>query len=918
MAKIFAPLLAFNRGIVSPKAIARIDVERIKLSAQIMTNFMPKTQGCMYLRTGSGYLGSSYNNLAANWIDFVAATTDTALLELTDQKMRVWINDALLTRPSVATTISNGSFATNTNWTDASTNGGVPTYGGSGLTLNATNRGGLAKVTRTIAVAAPDQNVEHGLHIVVARGPVTFRCGSTAGGDEYVTETSLGSGVHSLAFTPGANFYLQFQSALDINRIVTSIAVEAAGAVEIAAPWLSADLDKIRSTQSADVVFVAADGYQQQRIERRGTGRSWSVIKYVADDGPFFATRSAAVKLKVGATSGNTTLTSDLAFFKSTHVGAIFRLFSGGYNITSKLGAENTHSDPIRVTGIYSASGVYNDRNFTYSIAGTWAGTVRVRRSYDAADSGFKDFGSGSTVNVGATNLSDSNDNAIVYYRLEIKTGEYTSGAATVNLTYDGGGDFGICRVVNYNSPTSVDIEVLKPFTQLTYTDDWREGYWSDYRGWPSNVSLYEGRLWFAGKGRWHGSVSDSYSSFDDTVIGDKAPLNRSLGEGPVDTINFMLPLQQLILGTAGAEITLRSSSLDEPLTVTNSVAKTISTIGSAMIKGAMIDKRGVYVDRAGQRVWELTYDTMYYNYASKELTLLSPDVMYPGVASIAVQRHPDTRIHYVLTDGTVAILTYEPENQVACFSKYETDGNVERAVVLPGSGEDAVYYHVNRTIGGVTKRFLERFALETEIIGGAIHKQADCFVVYSGASSTSITVASHLEGKSVTVWNAAIPVTNIFDGTVTHGDCEQNADGTIKTFVVTGGVVSGLSIATTSAVVGLAFTAQYESTKLAYAAQLGTALTQPKRINYLGLIMATTHMRGLRFGQSFDVMDGLPLDYKGETINEGAIYDEFDEPSVELPGEWNTDARLCLQASAPRPCTLLAAVVGMQTNEKA
>ena len=37
----------------------------------------------------------------------------------------------------------------------------------------------------------------------------------------------------------------------------------------------------------------------------------------------------------------------------------------------------------------------------------------------------------------------------------------------------------------------------------------------------------------------------------------------------------------------------------------------------------------------------------------------------------------------------------------------------------------------------------------------------------------------------------------------------------------------------------------------------------------------------------------------------------------MEVPGEWNTDARLCLLAQAPAPCTIGGVVMGMTTNER-
>lgn len=897
------PIQAFNRGIISPLMLARTDIERVRLSAEEMVNWVPKTQGPMTLRPGLGYIGSSKSDLQAHWIEFVAATDDTALLEITNQVMRIWMDDALLTRPSVTTTISNGNFATSTDWTNASTNGGSLGYSGSGLTMNANNRGGVAKVQRQITVAGGDQNVEHALRIVVTRGPVTFACGSASGADDYITETTLGTGTHSLSFTPTGDFHITFRTDARVNRIIASIAVEAAGTVEITAPWLTADLGKIRYDQSADVVYIACDGYQPRKIERRGTGRSWSIVAYAPDSGPFSSGRTARVRLKPSVTEGNGTLTSDQPFFKSTHVGALFRIYHDGYNMSFKLGAEDVYTEPIRVSGVNAAAN--NDRNFTYTITGTWAGTINVMRNPDDPDAGYFNFGSNITANAAGVAVTDDDDNLVVFYRMGFRPAAYTSGTATVQIVYDGGGGTGVCRVTGFTSSTQVDIEVLTPFKDTQYSSDWRESRWSERRGWPSAVALYEGRLWWGANALFFGSVSDDYENFDPDTEGDSGPIARSFGRGPVDTINFMLPLQRLIMGTAGAEHSIRSSSFDEPLTPTNANSREASTQGSALVRAIKVDARGIFVQRSQTRVFELIYNPDTYDYDSRELTQLAPEICNAKVAWMCVQRQPDTRIHIGLQDGTVALLTYEPKEEVLCWSKIETDGNIVFGAVLPGEVEDAVYYHVERTIGGVTKRYLEKWALESQTGGIALNRQADSYITYSGGAVTTITGLSHLEGESVVVWNG------------TTGYEEVDANGDIKTFTVASGQITGVT-STTSAIVGLPYQARFKSTKLAYAAQLGTAVNMPKKINQVGLILINTHHKGLKHGQSFDVMDDLPSTYLEATVAAGTVYSSFDEMTIESPGEWTTDARLCLEANAPRPCTLVGAVINLRTVDKA
>jgi hypothetical protein len=219
----------------------------------------------------------------------------------------------------------------------------------------------------------------------------------------------------------------------------------------------------------------------------------------------------------------------------------------------------------------------------------------------------------------------------------------------------------------------------------------------------------------------------------------------------------------------------------------------------------------------------------------------------------------------------------------------------VEDVVVLPDTEEDAVYYVVRRTINGATKRYLERWALESDCRGGTLNKQADSYIVYSGAATTTITGLSHLEGAEVVIW----------------GDGADQGTATVS-----GGQIT-LATAVSNAVVGLSYRARYKSSKLAYAAGAGTALTQRKRVHHVGLILADTHAQGLRYGPDFDTLDDLPAVEDGALVDGDYIWSAYDKDSIEFPGEWSTDARVCLEAAAPRPCTVLALVVGLETKDK-
>lgn len=97
----------------------------------------------------------------------------------------------------------------------------------------------------------------------------------------------------------------------------------------------------------------------------------------------------------------------------------------------------------------------------------------------------------------------------------------------------------------------------------------------------------------------------------------------------------------------------------------------------------------------------------------------------------------------------------------------------------------------------------------------------------------------------------------------------------------------------------------------------MGSALVQKKRIEHLGVILSNTHFQGLTYGPSFDDLSPLPKMKDGTATAEDTVHTSFDEPAFEFEGTWDTDSRLCLQASAPRPCTILAAIIPVETHDK-
>jgi hypothetical protein len=229
----------------------------------------------------------------------------------------------------------------------------------------------------------------------------------------------------------------------------------------------------------------------------------------------------------------------------------------------------------------------------------------------------------------------------------------------------------------------------------------------------------------------------------------------------------------------------------------------------------------------------------------------------------------------------------------------------VEDAYVLPNPDstpgnalEDQVYYVVRRTINGATVRFHEKWATELQAVGATDNRQADAAVTVPGPGGPVVGGFSHLIGQQVVVWQDGIcPMT-------------QDADGVWNPKLYTVDGAGQITLDTAFATVmtaGLAYTAQWRNAKLATGDRLGNPINVLKNISELGFVMANTHAQGLKFGQDFAHLDPMPPTEDGGPIDPNFIWESYDRIRHPLDGTWDTDPRICLQAQAPLPVTMMA-----------
>jgi hypothetical protein len=909
---------ALNVGVVDDVNLHRIDLQRMRLAAEDQTNIVPNSVGRGQFRAGFEYLTGVQSNNEGRLFPFIAGNSDAYLLELTNGKMRVvdGATDELITRPSVTCTVATGDFSADASWTKATTSGQTTTISGGQLRLTARARGGKAIAKQQVATSTP--NVIHALAIDVDRGPVTFRVGSTDGGDEYVTETVLRTGTHSIAFLPTGSFWVQFSvSGPSPLKLVNSCQIEAAGVMVLDTNWTLADIEVIKTTQSLDVMFVASMGKKQQRIERRGDGsvlgQSWSVVDYDSNDGPFTAGPTADVKLTPSACEGNITLTASEGFFKSTHVGALFKIFHNGQRIDTYLVGNESYTPTFMVTGVTEVN--FEERKYSYTIAGTWVGTLRNYRSFDGEDVEFHQFRRAQTVatiditaNASYTN-DDNDDNAITWVKIGFGASTYTSGEAQVTITYEGGGGYGIGRITAVTNSTTAEMEVLRPFLGITASGDWQEGVWSDRQGWPNGVALHSGRLvWVGNDGVW-ASISDAYESYDEEFEGDAGPLLRAIALGGRNEGRWLMSLATLMVGCDARVATIRASSLDEILTPTNFDLKHIDKVPCSSVTPVELkNDRGLFVSDGDAHLYELNYLPEAARYVASKFSLLTDQLFATGITGLSTQSFPDQRVWVTCTDAPAVNILHEPLLEIVAAVPIETTSGdiVESVAVLPGVPHDRVYAIVKRTVNGSTVRYIEKQALESEAVPGDICKCVDSHVTF-GAGSATISGLSHLIGRTVVVWM--------------DGDAVNDAGTTdTKEFTVNGsGEITLPSVPTIGGCVGVPYRGRFKSARLAYGSGGESPFLKNKTLSRVGLILGDVVRSGVKFGGEFDNADhpltSLPeLDARGTTADDVIAGVMPDEAPFALDGENGFDARLCIEFNSPKPASILAIVMAIDT----
>lgn len=649
--------------------------------------------------------------------------------------------------------------------------------------------------------------------------------------------------------------------------------------IELSTPFSSSDLSSLRFVQSVDVIYICSGKYPVKKLSRYSetswtlTDVDWTLIAYGDINS------SDTNKITPSGKTGNITLSAVSSTFDSGRVGDSLKLeqYVDGTSAALKV---------TKTTETYSST-IGVGETWKVITHGTWTGTVTVQRSTDNGVTWKKLRTYTSTNDYNPTESGDVDEYSLM--RLDILL---TSGTCNADLSAYPYNHTGYVRITAVNSSTSATGVVTKTLGSTDSTADWYWAAWSQTNGYPKCAAFFQDRLCFGGCSKYPQRVwmsrSGDYENFgvekESGTVTDDSTVTADLLSLKPCSINHMDVGNDLIIFTEGNTSTISGG---ETVTPSNITPRNQENYGTNDVIPIHVGNRAIYVQRRGSIIRDIgyTYDTD--SYIGIDLTLLAKHLIRNReILSAAYAQEPDSMLYFVTDDGQMICLTYVIEQKVYGWSHFVTDGLYESVSAIGSGNNDVIYAVVNRTINGETRRYIERFAIDSTSDNQQDHVIVDSAVIKNFSSATtSITGLDNMNEKTV----KAIGDGYLFDDITVH-------NGSIT-----------LPQASKNVVIGLPYTMILEQPNWdAGNTDSGTVQGRFKHVSTA--ILRLTNSYGGRIGPNSKHMNSIIYDSEKIELGDAALY-SGDKKITMAAGGFDTEARVYIKHDDPYPFTVSAII---------
>ena len=553
--------------------------------------------------------------------------------------------------------------------------------------------------------------------------------------------------IGDLVSSGGVNYYCIAATTGNAPPNATYWYALPAGIYEIPNPYAEADLFDIHYVQSADVLTLVHPNYAPRELRRLGA-TTWTLTTIT-----FGADVAAPTSVTATAIRGESL---NITAFTAANPGVATTIGNHGLSV----------GDPVYVDGGTWNTGTFPDGYYTVNT--TPAGNTLSFKAYDTGipldttalvswtSGGFVQFGDKvldfdtyyvvTAIASNGIDESQASSSANVINNLNAPGSSNTiswaavSGAARYNVYKRQNGLYGY---IGQTSSTSFSDTNIAP--NLGQTPPLFDPVFNSANNYPGAVSYFEQRRVFGG-------TTNSPQTLWMTRTGTESDMSYHLPAQDTDrilfrvaareanTIRHLVPLTQLLALTSAAEWRISPVNSDT-ITPTTISVRPQSYVGANNVQPSIVNNTVVYCSARDGHVRELGYSWQASGFVTGDLSLRATHLFDNfDISDMCYSKAPQPLLWFISSTGRLLGLTYIPEQQIGAWHRHDTDGSFESCTAVAEGVEDRLYVIVKRTIGGVTKRYVERMASRNITTIDA------CFFVdsglsYDGRNTTSTTV---------------------------------------------------------------------------------------------------------------------------------------------------------------------------------
>lgn len=389
----------------------------------------------------------------------------------------------------------------------------------------------------------------------------------------------------------------------------------------------------------------------------------------------------AELSITPSGTTGNITLSASKNYFSENMVGAYVQI------------SQELDSQTVTQNGNGTSGEVLCGKAWKVITHGTWTGTVTVQKSTN--NGLWKDY---RTYKANDDFNASESGTVEEYTRLRI-----VATAGNTDLTALPYTHVGMVKITGYISPTEVNAEVIDSLANTNAADYVCLNAWNEQFGYPSAIGFFQDRLCVAATKKqpymlWL-SRSGDYNNFSvekvsGTVTDDSAVALAFINRKQ-QTIEHIVPESDLVIMTGGNEWILSGGTAVTP---TKANPKMQTSRGTTNVIPLSIGGRVIFVQHRGKTVRDMQYRFESDSYDGADLTLLAKHITKnTTIEDMAYMQEPDSKLYFVLSDGTMACLSYIQDQKVYAWSRIKTEGKVMAVCNVENQNEDNVYIAVKR-----------------------------------------------------------------------------------------------------------------------------------------------------------------------------------------------------------------------------